>query len=144
VLLALKSRRRNARRCRQRDLARDGGVDAGSAPLSILGLGGSVPTPAGGVTARVVVVHSFDELEARAAEVKGALVLFDVPLTAWTDTPSNYGAVAAYRVGGPSRAARLGAVGVLMRSVTACFWLATIAARYSESTVWASGLNCFR
>lgn len=88
-------------------------------PLAVIGLGGSVPTPTGGVTARVVVVRSFDELEARAAEVKGALVLYDVPLTPWTDTPSNYGTVAAYRINGPSRAAKLGAVGVLMRSVTA-------------------------
>lgn len=35
--------------------------------MSILGLGGSIGTP--GITAEVMVVHSFDELHARAAEV---------------------------------------------------------------------------
>lgn len=89
-------------------------------PLRLLGLGGSVPTPKGGLTAPVIVVRDFAELEARAAQVKGAIVLYDVALSAWTDDkPSNYGAVAAYRTQGASRAARLGAVGVLIRSITA-------------------------
>jgi len=41
-------------------------------------LGGSSATPAGGLTAPVIVVRDFDELKARAAEVKGRIVLFDV------------------------------------------------------------------
>lgn len=79
-------------------------------PLRMLGLGGSVATPRGGITAPVLVVADFDELKRRAAEVAGKIVCFDVPFT-------NYGATVAYRGRGPSEAARLGAVAVLVRSV---------------------------
>jgi carboxypeptidase Q len=89
-------------------------------PLRVLGLGGTIPTPRGGLTAPVIVIRSFDELEARAADVKGKLVLYDVAMPPWSDTEGpGYGKVAPYRTRGASRAARHGAVGVLMRSVTA-------------------------
>lgn len=78
--------------------------------LPMLGLGGSVGTPKRGITAEVLVVGSFDELRARAAEAKGKLVLFDVPFT-------TYGQTVAYRGNGPIEAAKAGAVGVLLRSV---------------------------
>jgi Zn-dependent M28 family amino/carboxypeptidase len=64
------------------------------------------------------VIRSWDELE--RTDVKGKLVLFDVAMPAWTEANgSGYGEVAAYRTRGPSRAAKAGAAGVLMRSVTA-------------------------
>ncbi|MBI3789816.1 MAG: M28 family peptidase [Gemmatimonadetes bacterium] len=85
-------------------------VEPRRTPLRMLGLGGSVGTPAGGITAPVVVVSSFDELTKRAAEVKGKIVLFDVPFT-------NYGATVQYRALGPSAAAKAGAVAMLLRSV---------------------------
>lgn len=78
--------------------------------LPILGLGGSVGTPAGGVEADVLVVASFDELTARAAEAKGRIVLFNVAYT-------SYGETVTYRAGGARAAARLGAVAALVRSV---------------------------
>ena len=49
--------------------------------LPMLGLGGSVGTPAGGITAPVLVVASFDDLAARGAAATGKIVLFDVPFT---------------------------------------------------------------
>jgi carboxypeptidase Q len=79
--------------------------------LDVLALGGSVGTPEGGVQGEVVVISSFDELEARKAEVKGRIVLFDVPFT-------DYGTTVAYRGRGPSEAAKHGAVAALVRSVT--------------------------
>jgi carboxypeptidase Q len=80
-------------------------------PLPMLGLGGSIATPPGGVTAEVLVVSSFDELQRRAADAKGRIVLFDVPFT-------TYGQTVRYRRDGAVAAARLGAVASLIRSVT--------------------------
>jgi carboxypeptidase Q len=79
--------------------------------LRMLGLGGSVATPKQGITAPVIVVGSFDELTARAAEAKGKIVVFDVPFT-------QYGETVRYRGAGAIAAARVGAVAALVRSVT--------------------------
>ncbi|MEP6717052.1 MAG: M20/M25/M40 family metallo-hydrolase [Terriglobia bacterium] len=82
-------------------------------PLFMLGLGNSVGTPKQGITAEVVAVSTFDDLEKLgAARVKGRIVLFDAPYV-------DYDQSAAYRNQGASRAARLGAVAALVRSVTA-------------------------
>ena len=81
-------------------------------PLHMLGLGNSVSTPAEGITAPVVVVGSYDELDALGeARIRGKIVLYDVP---WR----GYGATNIYRTGGASRAARFGAVASLVRSMT--------------------------
>jgi carboxypeptidase Q len=82
-----------------------------SRSLSMLGLGNSVGTPPGGLTAEAVVVHGFDELEALGEQVRGRVVVYNVPFT-------NYGATVQYRGSGPSRAARYGAVAAIVRSVT--------------------------
>ena len=79
--------------------------------LPMLGLGGSAATPPEGITAEVLVVDSFDELSARAAEARGKIVLFDVPFT-------TYGETVRYRSDGADAAARAGAVASLIRSVT--------------------------
>ena len=84
-------------------------------------LGNSGATPADGLTAQVVVVASFDELKARAAEVKGRIVLFDVPFD--QDMANRglagpaYGHGSNYRSNGPRMAAELGAAAALVRSV---------------------------
>jgi carboxypeptidase Q len=78
--------------------------------VPMIGLGGSVATPAAGVEADVMIVSNGDELNKRAAEAKGKIVLFNVPYT-------NYGETVQYRSGGASMAARLGAVAALVRAV---------------------------
>src|SRR2546426_3665829 len=51
-------------------------------PLHMLGLGGSIATPKDGITAPVVVVASFSDLESRGrAAVEGKIVLYTVPFT---------------------------------------------------------------
>lgn len=78
--------------------------------LVMLGLGNSIGTPADGVEAELLVVGSFEELDAAGARVKGKIVLYNVPFT-------TYGATVRHRSAGPSRAAALGAVAALVRSV---------------------------
>ncbi|HPF36826.1 MAG TPA: M20/M25/M40 family metallo-hydrolase [Candidatus Krumholzibacteria bacterium] len=82
-----------------------------SMPLPVIGLGGTVGTPPGGLEADVLVVESFEELEARRAEAAGRIVLFNMP---W----EGYGKTVQYRTKGADAAARHGAVGCLIRSVT--------------------------
>ena len=87
--------------------------------LAMLGLGGSIGTPAAGVTAEVLVVTSFDDLKAKSAQARAKIVVFDVPFsTTATDPFKEYSRVVAYRGGGASAAAKLGAVAALVRSVT--------------------------
>jgi len=80
-------------------------------PLHMVGLGGSVGTPAKGITGTVMVVKNFDELTRRAAEAKGKIVLFDVPFT-------GYGQTVRYRGGAANAAGKVGAVAALIRSVS--------------------------
>ncbi|MGH7476673.1 MAG: M28 family metallopeptidase [Longimicrobiales bacterium] len=78
--------------------------------LPMLGLGGSVATPPGGIEAEVLVVGGFAELEARRDDARGRIVLFDVPFT-------SYGETVRYRTEGAIAAARAGAVASLIRSI---------------------------
>ena len=80
--------------------------------LHMLGLGMSVGTPPAGITAPVVFVHTFAELDALPNDqVRGKIVVFN---PGW----HGYGIGSMYRTGGPSRAAAKGAAGVLVRSAT--------------------------
>jgi carboxypeptidase Q len=85
-------------------------------------LGGSVATPAQGVTAEVVVVNNFDELAALSRDkVAGKIVLFnykfDKQLAATGHGGAAYGQAVIYRAIGASAAAKQGAIAALVRSV---------------------------
>jgi hypothetical protein len=90
--------------------------------IILTALGGSVATPAEGLTAEVVVVRNFDELEALGRDkVAGKIVLFNYPfdkqMAAQSKAGPAYGQAVKYRGQGPSAAGRLGAVAALIRSV---------------------------
>ena len=86
-------------------------IEPGPQALSILGLGRSVGTPPGGITAEVVAVDSFAHLDALPADaVRGKIVLYDVPYT-------RYGETVRYRSQAANRASARGAVAALVRSV---------------------------
>ena len=85
-------------------------VDPPRHAVAILGLGGTSPTPPGGLEADVLVVTSYDDLRNRASEAKGRIVLFNVPYSGYSETVT-------YRTSGARSAAMYGAVAVLVRSV---------------------------
>ena len=89
--------------------------------IFLTALGGSVATPAEGVTAEVIVVNNFDELIALGREkVAGKIVLYsagyDRQMAAQGFGGEAYGQAVIFRGLGASAAARLGAVAALNRS----------------------------
>jgi carboxypeptidase Q len=86
--------------------------------LAFLGLGTSIGTGGKPLTADILVVHSYDELKAKAADAKGKIVVYNQQCD-WVANPDGcYGITATYRVDGPSEAAKVGAVAALVRSLT--------------------------
>ncbi len=84
-------------------------------------LGGSVATPKEGITAEVVVVENYDQLEAMGRDkITGKIVLynakFDRQLAASGRGTEAYSQAVAYRGAGASRAAQFGAIAALNRS----------------------------
>jgi len=78
--------------------------------MVMLGLGDSVGTPREGIQGEVLTIHGFDELDAKSGQVQGRIVFYNVPFTSYGDT-------VRFRASGPSRAARYGAVAMLVRSI---------------------------
>ena len=93
--------------------SKDGSVD-------ICALGGSIGTPVGGLTAEVIEVKDFDELKELGKEkISGKIVFYNYPFDVKDILPfTMYGKAAKYRYGGASEAARYGAVGSVVRSMT--------------------------
>lgn len=87
--------------------------------LDVLALGNSFGTGPKGLTASVILINTFDELERRKDEVKGKIVFYNYKFNPrFVRTFQAYGDANRYRGQGPSRAARYGAVGVIVRSMT--------------------------
>ncbi|HLY71611.1 MAG TPA: M20/M25/M40 family metallo-hydrolase [Puia sp.] len=87
--------------------------------MYVLALGNSVGTGAKGITAPVIQVNSFDELEQKKDEIKGKIVFYNYPFNPkFIETFRGYADAVRYRGGGASRAAKYGAVAVLVRSIT--------------------------
>jgi carboxypeptidase Q len=99
-----------------------GMADNTTQKIVLTALGGSVATAAEGLTAEVVFVRNFDELQSIGADkVKGKIVLFDYhfdkQMAAEGRSGEAYGQAVKYRAEAPSAAARLGAAAALIRSV---------------------------
>lgn len=90
---------------------------AGAGPLAAAALGNSPATPAGGLTAPVVELQSLDEL--KTTDVKGKIVFLNRPMNpAYVIPGKAYGEAGDQRNKGPAEAAKVGAVAVLVRSLT--------------------------
>src|ERR1700754_2046890 len=89
-------------------------------PVAIAALGMSVATPKEGITANVVEVRSLKELETLGESgIKGKIVFFNRAFDErFIETGRAYGAAGDQRFAGPAAAAKYGAVGVIVRSLT--------------------------
>ena len=87
--------------------------------IALTALGGSVATPAAGITADVVELKSFDEL--KTTDVKGKIVFFNNPMDMELVNAHHsfdaYRKAVVFRGEGASRAGARGAVAVVIRSV---------------------------
>lgn len=94
-------------------------VGAKTTPLDVLALGNSMGSGPKGVSAPVVLVNSFEELEKKKADIKGKIVFYNYKFNeSYIRTFEAYRDAVGYRGAGPSAAARYGAVGVLIRSMS--------------------------
>ncbi|HEX7191688.1 MAG TPA: M28 family peptidase [Thermoanaerobaculia bacterium] len=89
--------------------------------IVLTALGGSVATPASGITADVVEVGSYDELKQLGTKVKGKIVYYDNPmdmeLVRGGRSFEAYRRSVEFRSSGASRAAEFGAVATVIRSL---------------------------
>jgi carboxypeptidase Q len=89
-------------------------------PVAITALGMSVATPKTGLTANVIEVHSLAELkDLGEGAIKGKIVFFNRPFDPKFIEPGRaYGTAGDQRRAGPAEAAKYGAAGVIVRSLT--------------------------
>jgi carboxypeptidase Q len=88
-------------------------------PLDVLALGNSAGSGKNGVSGNVVEVKDFQELEAKKDQVKGKIVFYNYPFNqTFIKTFQAYGDAVGYRGAGPSQAAKYGAIGAIVRSMS--------------------------
>jgi carboxypeptidase Q len=88
--------------------------------MDILALGNSVGTGPTGITAQVVLIHDFAELERKKDSVKGKIVFYNYKFNPhFIETFRAYGDAVRYRALGASQAAKYGAVAMITRSMSA-------------------------
>lgn len=89
------------------------------AKLHICALGGSVATPKGGIEAEIVEVQSIEEAEELGEKGRGKIIFFNRPMNRkLLSTFDAYGDAVDQRVDGPDAGAKVGALAVLVRSMT--------------------------
>ncbi|GAA4277752.1 M20/M25/M40 family metallo-hydrolase [Aquimarina mytili] len=87
--------------------------------VPICALGGSVPTPIGGIKASIVEVQGIDDLKKLGSEkITGKIVFFNRPMQAdLIETFKAYGGCVDQRYSGAAEASKFGAIGVIVRSM---------------------------
>jgi carboxypeptidase Q len=88
--------------------------------VPVCALGGSIPTPVDGITAKVIEVIGVDGLKSlKKEDVEGKIVFFNEPMDpSFVETFHAYGKAVQQRWAGASAAAKLGAIAVVVRSCT--------------------------
>ncbi|ANH83589.1 peptidase M28 [Niabella ginsenosidivorans] len=88
-------------------------------PLDILALGNTEGTGSKGISAPVILISSFDELEAKKDQVSGKIVFYNYHFNpTFIRTFDAYSDAVKYRTKGPALAAKYGAVACIVRSMS--------------------------
>ncbi len=87
--------------------------------VPVCALGGSIATPLSGIRAEVIEVKNFEELKTlEKSEVKGKIIFFNRPMQAdLVNTFAAYSGCVNQRYSGAEEASKMGAVGVIVRSM---------------------------
>jgi carboxypeptidase Q len=103
-----------------REFASVNSIRTGHHEFTIAGLGTSIGTGNDGISGKVVEVHSFNDLEKLGIEkINGSIVFFNRPMDPTLyNTFQSYSQAADQRTEGASEAAKYGAIGVIVRSLT--------------------------
>ena len=88
--------------------------------LHLCAIGNTIATPTAGINASVVEVKSLEELNQLGTKnIKGKIVFFNIEMNpTYINTFQAYGESGAGRRAGPAQAAKYGAVGVFVRSLS--------------------------
>ncbi len=92
---------------------------SGTISVPVAAIGGSIATFSEGISSQVVEVKSFIELNKLGDRAKGKIIFYNKPMDPkLLNTFQAYAGAVAYRVRGATEAAKHGAVGALVRSLT--------------------------
>ena len=87
--------------------------------LDVIALGNSLGRGKSGVSGNVIEVKSFEELESRKDIIRGKIVFYNYAFNQkFVKTFQAYGDAVKFRSGGASQAAKFGAAGVIVRSMS--------------------------
>lgn len=87
--------------------------------LNVIALGNAIGTGGKAITANVVVINNFEELDIKKNELRGKIVFYNYKFDPrFIKTFESYSDAAKYRTQGPSKAAQYGAIGAIIRSMS--------------------------
>ncbi len=88
-------------------------------PLDVIALGNSIGSGPKGIVGEVLEINSFEDLEQKKDQVKDKIVFYNYHFKKdFVETFDGYSDAVKYRGGGPSSAAKYGAAGVIIRSIS--------------------------
>jgi carboxypeptidase Q len=87
--------------------------------LTVCALGGTIGTPKEGISGDVIEVRSFDDVKALGTKARGKIIFYNRPFDRTkVNTGEAYGGAVNQRTSGAVEAAKVGAAGVIVRSMT--------------------------
>ncbi len=87
--------------------------------LTVCALGGTIGTPKEGISGDVIEVRSFDDVKALGPKARGKIIFYNRPFDRTkVNTGEAYGGAVNQRTSGAVEAAKVGAAGVIVRSMT--------------------------